>query len=56
MPKRSLAKSKETVVLEGASHVPMLSQPKAVAEIIEQRRGFRRDVSGERTRNPSVRK
>jgi len=30
------AKSKETVVLKGASHVPMVSQPKAVAAIIKR--------------------
>jgi pimeloyl-ACP methyl ester carboxylesterase len=29
------ANSKETIVLKGASHVPMLSQPKAVATIIK---------------------
>jgi pimeloyl-ACP methyl ester carboxylesterase len=30
------AKSKQTVVLKGASHVPMISQPKAVAAIIKR--------------------
>jgi pimeloyl-ACP methyl ester carboxylesterase len=29
------AKCKETIVLKGASHVPMLSQPSAVATIIK---------------------
>jgi len=29
------AGSKETVVLKGASHVPMVSQPKAIAAIIK---------------------
>jgi pimeloyl-ACP methyl ester carboxylesterase len=29
-------KSRETVVLKGASHVPMVSQPKAVADIIRR--------------------
>ncbi len=28
--------SKRTVVVEGASHVVMVSQPKAVAELIEE--------------------
>ena len=29
------AKSKETIVLKGASHVPMLSQPSAVVTVIK---------------------
>jgi pimeloyl-ACP methyl ester carboxylesterase len=33
------AGSKETVVLKGASHVPMVSQPKAVAAIIKRAAG-----------------
>ena len=33
------AKSRETVVLKGASHVPMMSQPKAVAQIIKHAAG-----------------
>jgi pimeloyl-ACP methyl ester carboxylesterase len=34
------ARSKETVVLKGASHVPMLSQPNAVAAIIARAASF----------------